>query len=100
MVASAAVGKDHTQVLDSLGLSDVLDLHSASLRLMAIAAPPIHHMDSSNNCISAGPILSFVNSLWLDRRFRVNPSFKGIAEGIFRVETKDIDFVTQVSITY
>ncbi|KAG9440732.1 hypothetical protein H6P81_020897 [Aristolochia fimbriata] len=39
-----------------------------------------------------GPLLSFVNGVWVEKTLPLKPSFKEIASGSYRAEAKEVDF--------
>ncbi|KAJ9167254.1 hypothetical protein P3X46_021918, partial [Hevea brasiliensis] len=42
-----------------------------------------------------GQIISFVNGIWVDHRQTFKPSFKQVAEDIYKAKAENVDFLTQ-----
>ena len=82
--------RGHTleQLLDFLEAKYMDDL-KAKASLMMSAAAPVENTKE-------GLILSSLNGVWTDQRFALRPSFKEIAETVFKAEANAVDFVNEV----
>ena len=70
-----------------------MDDLKAKVSLMMSAGAPVENTNTNPN---EGLILSSLNGVWIDQRFPMKPSFKEIAETVFRAETNAVDFVNEV----
>lgn len=91
LIACGSTGCTLDQLLSFLGSKSSNDLNSLSPRLITVFGSP-----SSINGETVDYTLSFVNSIWVDKRFPLKPSFEYIAKDIYKAEAKEIDFLTKV----
>ncbi|EEF38905.1 conserved hypothetical protein [Ricinus communis] len=61
---------------------------------------PVGRFDNGNAGLSigsgnSGPIISFVNGIWIDYRFNLKPSFKQLAEDVYKAKAESVDFGKQ-----
>jgi serpin B len=49
------------------------------------------------NAPTGGPLLSFVNSIWIEKSLSIRPSFKKIVATDFKATLASVDFMTKVS---
>ncbi|XP_068654385.1 serpin-ZX [Aristolochia californica] len=82
----AAGAKDGTleHTLSFLKSEKEEDLSALASQLVAIILA-----DGSSG---GGPLLSFVNGVWVDKSLPLKPSFKETASGAYRAEAKEVDF--------
>ncbi|PKA48072.1 Serpin-ZX [Apostasia shenzhenica] len=85
--AAGARGETLQELLSFLGSLDLNHLHSAADRLISSVSSSDRH--------AGGMALSFVNALWVDRIFPINPSFAEVASSIYRATAESVDFVNQ-----
>lgn len=85
LLAVSSRGRTLEQLLGFLEAKDMDDLKHKSLLMMAAAA-------NSNG----GLILSSLNGVWIDQSFTIKPSFKKIAETVFKAEANAVDFMNKV----
>ncbi|KAF5941204.1 hypothetical protein HYC85_022371 [Camellia sinensis] len=52
--------------------------------------------DNKKNNRITSPFISFANSVWIDRSFSLNPSYKRILEGSYNAKAKEVDFANKV----
>ena len=88
ILAFGSRGRTLEQLLDFLEAKDMDDL-KAKVSLMMSAAAPVENTKE-------GLILSSLNGVWIDQRFAMRPSFKEIAETVFKAEANAVDFVNEV----
>ncbi|KAF8405091.1 hypothetical protein HHK36_009989 [Tetracentron sinense] len=88
-IAEGATGRTLDQLHFFLKSKNIDCLRSKSSRLVALASA---NATRTNN---GGPLLSSVNGVWVDKRFPLKPAFREIVQGIYRAETKEVDFVTK-----
>uniref|UniRef100_A0A2N9IX99 Serpin domain-containing protein n=1 Tax=Fagus sylvatica TaxID=28930 RepID=A0A2N9IX99_FAGSY len=87
LLAVSSRGRTLEQLLGFLEAKDMDDLKHKSLLMMAAAA-------NSNG----GLILSSLNGVWIDQSFTIKPSFKKIAETVFKAEANAVDFMNKAEI--
>ncbi|GMP86804.1 hypothetical protein CsSME_00039444 [Camellia sinensis var. sinensis] len=51
--------------------------------------------DNNKNNRITSPSISFANSVWIDRSFSLNPSYKRILEGTYNGKAKEVDFANK-----
>ncbi|KAL4594246.1 hypothetical protein ACB092_12G006700 [Castanea dentata] len=90
ILAFGSRGRTLEQLLDFLEAKDMDDL-KAKASLMMSAAAPVENTKE-------GLILSSLNGVWIDQRFAMRPSFKEIAETIFKTEANAVDFLNEAEI--
>ena len=94
LAAAGASGETLHQMLSFLGSPTVDHLNSASARLMASVRGD---GDCDGRVVeSAGPRLSFVNGVWVDRSLTLKPGFDDVAASVYGAVTKSVDFRQQV----
>ena len=91
ILAFGSRGRTLEQLLDYLEAKDIDDL-KAKVSLMMSAGAPV---ENTNNNTNEGLILSSLNGVWIDQRFAMRPSFKEIAETVFKAEANAVDFVNE-----
>ncbi|KAM4068358.1 hypothetical protein ACJW30_12G004900 [Castanea mollissima] len=87
ILAFGSPGRTLEQLLDFLEAKDMDDL-KAEASLMMSAAAPVENTKE-------GLILSSLNGVWIDQRFAMRPSFKEIAETVFKAEANAVDFLNE-----
>ncbi|KAK6942223.1 Serpin domain, partial [Dillenia turbinata] len=90
LIAAGAKGSTLQQLLLFLGVSNIADLHLQSSHIVSLASP-----DNNAESILGGPLLSFVNSAWIDKQFPLKPSFEEIAKVLFKAEARGVDFAAK-----
>lgn len=75
------------QFLRSTRVSDLNLLSSEIIKL-------ISSVDHENN--QRGPLLSFVNGIWLDKRFNLKPSFEETVNISYKTQLQNVDFENKV----
>ncbi|KAK3039378.1 hypothetical protein RJ639_027627 [Escallonia herrerae] len=86
MVAGGSKGDTSKQLLHFLGSSNLEDVNSKSSGMMRIAL---------NEKSLGSPDITFVNGVWVDQRFPVKPSYMEVLNGIFKAETRNVDFLNK-----
>ncbi|EXB72243.1 hypothetical protein L484_009126 [Morus notabilis] len=86
-----AGSKGHTleQPLLFLRSTSVNDLNLLSSQIISLTSPD----DATQENLTRGPLLSFVNGAWLDQRFSLKPSFEEIIKYSSKAEIKNVDFL-------
>ncbi|KAK2992318.1 hypothetical protein RJ640_020311, partial [Escallonia rubra] len=87
MVAAGSKGDTSKQLLHFLGSSNLEDVNSKSSGMMRIAL---------NEKSLGSPDITFVNGVWVDQRFPVKPSYMEVLNGIYKAETRNVDFLNKV----
>ncbi|CAI0454461.1 unnamed protein product [Linum tenue] len=92
LIAAGAKGSVLEQLLQVLGYRSLEEVSSsmASRTLLPMLSTVNNERD---DVIPSGPIISFVNSAWVDRRFKLKPSFEELAKQVYRATVKQVDFV-------
>ncbi|KAK7818123.1 serpin-z1a [Quercus suber] len=89
ILAFGSRGRTLEQLLDFLEAKDMDDLKAKASLMMSAAAPAEN---------TKGLILSSLNGVWIDQRFAIRPSFKEIAETVFKAEANAVDFLNEAEI--
>ncbi|XP_065871997.1 serpin-Z7-like [Euphorbia lathyris] len=84
MLASTSTGQTLQQLLHFLESESITDLNDQSSLFMELA-----------NSDDRGPIISFVNGIWVNNCYSLKPSFKRLAEDVYNAKTQSVDFLKQ-----
>ncbi|XP_050218093.1 serpin-Z2A-like [Mercurialis annua] len=104
MVASGAKGRTLKQLLSFLESENITRLNAQSSRIMDLEATSPDFLDSEKTLAepnrgddkrNEGPIVCFVNGIWVDRVFTIKPSFKSLAQDVYKAKAESVDFVNQ-----
>ncbi|KAF5944978.1 hypothetical protein HYC85_015206 [Camellia sinensis] len=68
------------------------DLNFMSLQFTSMVS---NLRDNKKNNRITSPFISFANSVWIDRSFGLNPSYKRILEGSYNAKAKEVDFANK-----
>ncbi|XP_065867638.1 serpin-Z3-like [Euphorbia lathyris] len=90
MLASASTGRTLKQLLQFLKSESITDLTAQSSRLAGLATSDVG-ADGAN----LGPIVSLANGIWVNDGFPVKPSFKQLAEDVYKAKAQSFDFLNQ-----
>ncbi|KAF3450077.1 hypothetical protein FNV43_RR06156 [Rhamnella rubrinervis] len=92
LIAAGSKGQTLQQLLHFLGSTNVSDLNLLSSKMINLASPAEEGDDPN---LAGGPLLSFVNGAWLDRKFTLKSSFHDIVNGSYKAQLKSVDFATK-----
>ncbi|KAA8530477.1 hypothetical protein F0562_005186 [Nyssa sinensis] len=92
LLAVGSTGRTLEQLLFYLGSKNIDDLNLLSSQIVALITTTV---PSEGKSLPASPLLSFVNGVWVDQRFSLKPSFKGIVEGVYKAEAREVDFLNK-----
>ncbi|XP_060672803.1 serpin-Z10-like [Ziziphus jujuba] len=87
LIAAGTKGQTLQQLLHFLGSTSIHDLNLLASKIINLASPAEN--------LAGGPLLSFVNGAWIDRRFTLKSSFQEIAKTSYKAELKSVDFVAK-----
>ncbi|KAJ0967205.1 hypothetical protein J5N97_024122 [Dioscorea zingiberensis] len=88
LAAIGGKGEMLGEMLCFLGSESAADLKADSARLVRV-------IRSSEGEPEGGPVLSFVNGIWVDRSMLVKPEFAKVAAEVYKAVTKSVDFRNQ-----
>ncbi|KAF6147190.1 hypothetical protein GIB67_009582 [Kingdonia uniflora] len=87
LLATGSMGKTLEQMLSFLNADSLDDLNSVSSGLI----------ESLNTKTEGDTLLSCVGGVWIDQSLTIKPSFKEVANTIYRAETEVADFQNKAS---
>ncbi|KAM3681547.1 hypothetical protein ACB098_12G005000 [Castanea mollissima] len=90
ILAFGSPGRTLEQLLDFLEAKDMDDPKAKASMMMSATAP----VENTKEDL----ILSSLNGVWIDQRFAMRPSFKEIAETVFKAEANAVDFLNEAEI--
>ncbi|WJX34828.1 hypothetical protein P8452_22901 [Trifolium repens] len=88
LVAAGSEGPTQQQLLSFLLSKSVDQLKSLSSQLVSSVL-------AGANSPSVGPVLSFVNGIWIEKSLSIRPSFKKIVATDFKATLASVDFITK-----
>jgi serpin B len=90
VIAAGSEGPTQQQLLSFLLSKSIDQLKSLSSQLVSFVL-------AGANAPSVGPLLSFVNGMWVEQSLSFQPSFKEIVTTDFKTTLASVDFMTKVS---
>jgi serpin B len=90
LVTAGSEGPTQQQLLSFLLSKSTDQLKSLSSQLVSFVL-------AGANSPSGGPLLSFVNGIWIEKSLSLLPSFKEIVATDFKANLASVDFMTKVS---
>ncbi|OVA10507.1 Serpin family [Macleaya cordata] len=87
LIASGSKGPTLDQLLSFLRSSCNGDLNSFSSELVALILADGSH--------SGGPLLKFVNGVWIEKSLPIKPYFKEIVDTVYKAVSDQVDFQTK-----
>ncbi|KAJ8775071.1 hypothetical protein K2173_020075 [Erythroxylum novogranatense] len=90
LLAVGSKGSTLDQLLLFLGSRSVEELNCLASKI--VSSVLLQRKDGDG-----GPVVSFVNGVWIDQRFHLKPSFEEVAKGVYGAITKEVDFVTKAT---
>ncbi|CAI0553245.1 unnamed protein product [Linum tenue] len=91
LIALGSEGRTLKQMLCFMGIDGVDELKFLASHLVSsVLLPP---GNDNNDDTGHGPIISFVNSAWLDHRFKLKAPFEQTVRSVYRATAKAVDFL-------
>ncbi|XP_050216133.1 serpin-ZX-like [Mercurialis annua] len=100
LVASGTKGRTLEQLLSFLESDSIEQLNAQSSQIMELTTTSQESLESENVELSStssnqGPIISFVGGIWVYHELSIKPSFKQLAEDVYKAKAESVDFVNQ-----
>ncbi|KAI3886499.1 hypothetical protein MKW92_043704 [Papaver armeniacum] len=89
LIASGSKGKTLDEMLSFLKSSCNGDLNSFSSELVALILADGSH--------TGGPLLRFVNGVWIEKSLPMKPYFKDIVDSVYKAASNQVDFQNKCS---
>ncbi|KAH7840419.1 hypothetical protein Vadar_016568 [Vaccinium darrowii] len=87
LVAAGSKGPTQAQLLTLLNSKSTDDLNSLSSQLVSLVF--------ADTRPTGGPRLSFANGVWVDQSLSLKPSFKQVADTVYKAALNHVDFQTK-----
>ncbi|CAI9116611.1 OLC1v1017805C1 [Oldenlandia corymbosa var. corymbosa] len=89
LIAAGSDGPTKDQLLSFLKSKSTDELNSLSSQLVTTVF--------ADGSPSGGPRLSFANGVWIDQSMSLKPSFKKVADDVYKAASKQVDFQHKVA---
>ncbi|CAN1826699.1 At1g47710 [Linum perenne] len=89
LIAVGAKGSTQERLLPILGSNSLEELNSLTSQDF------LPMMKAVNDSCTSTPIVSFLNTAWVDQRFKLKPSFVKVASEVYSSTAKEVDFVSK-----
>ncbi|KAL5575983.1 hypothetical protein UlMin_017682 [Ulmus minor] len=93
LIATGSKGQTLEQLLFFLKSTSVSDLTILSSQILSLTNPD----QAGGDNYRSGALLSFVNGVWLDQSFTLNPSFEDIVKGSYKAQIEKVDFFNKAN---